>query len=111
MNINYNKLRGGDYVEGVCRPANRDINVSGIIIKVAETYKLVKIKCRNYNAVVKFDDIEVYESVLQSVFAEFDFANRVLVARNRIKEIFVLYDRKNKVPKKSRYKIVHKIGK
>ena len=111
MKINTKKIRGGDYIEGTIRPANRSIFVSGLITKVDEINKFVHIKGRNYITTVDWNNITQYVSVLTFVFADVNLAKRVLIARNRINDIWELYDRKKRYPKKDRYKIVHKVGK
>lgn len=111
MKMNTKKIRGGDYVEGISHPANRDINVSGIVTKVDEINKLVHIQGRNYVSFIDWENITQYISVSHVVFADINLAQRVLNARNRKKVVFEIYDRKKKQPKKNRYKIVHRLGK
>jgi len=111
MKINTKRIRGGDYVEGVSHPANRIINVSGIVTNVDEINKLVHIQGRNYTAMIYWDKISQYISVSHVVFADINLAQRVLTAKNRMNNIWEIYDRKKKQPKKDRYKIVRKLGK
>ncbi len=111
MEINFKKIRGGDYIEGTICPAARSIFVSGIITKVDETNEFVHIKGRNYTTLLSWNDITQYISASHFVFANNNLAQRVLIARNRMNDIWELYDRKNKYPKKDRYKIVRKVGK
>ena len=111
MEINTKKIRCGDYVEGISHPARRDINVSGIVTKVDEINELVHIQGRNYTVTIAWDKISQYISVSHVVFADFNLAQRVLTARNRMNNIFEIYDRKKRQPKKNRYKIIHRLGK
>ena len=111
MNINTKKIRCGDYVEGISHPANRNINVSGLVTKVDEINELVHIQGRNYVATIYWNNITQYISVSHVVFADINLAQRVLIARNRMKNMFEIYDRNKKQSKKNRYKIVHKLGK
>ncbi len=111
MEINTKKIRGGDYIEGTIHPANRDIFVSGIVTIVDELNKFVHIQGRNYKVALSWENITQYISASHFVFANANLAQRVLIARNRMNDIWELYDRKNKYPKKDRYKIVRKVGK
>ena len=111
MNINTKKIRAGDYVEGIDHPVNRNINVSGLVTKIDEINRLVHIQGRNYTTTIHWDAITQYISVSHFVFANANLAQRVLIAKNRMNDIWELYDRNKKYPKKDRYKIIHRLGK
>lgn len=110
MKINYNRIRGGDYVEGICRhdPLYGRF-LKGIVVMVSDKNQVHIVYNDKHSAPINFTDIFYYVHVCQTVFGSLEEAEKIMKARDPKGDKLEVYDRKYKAAKKDRYKIVHKI--
>jgi hypothetical protein len=111
MKIDPNKLKRGDYVEGIGRKAlSNRASIAGLIIDISNRKKQVVADDHGEFAILSWDNITKW---IRSNFRAFDdkiIAEKICRLRDPTGEFLEVYDRKKagyNLPK--RYKIIRKV--
>ena len=115
MKINYNKIRNGDYVEGLAkyRMPETPETYKGIVFLVNHEKNQLSIEQTGTKRaiIIKFSEISYYASVSLVCFNNKEEATKICLARDPEQTKLEVYDRKHKAVKHDRFKIIKRMPK